>query len=563
MTVWNKFIAALAAALGIATVGVTAFRMLFAVDFTDEALYAVMPYRFALGAKPFVDEKLFQQTAAFISYPFVKVFYLLTGGTTGIILYMRFLSLFLMVGVALCAWLAIRRLVGRSVALIAVLPCLAFVYFNIPSLTYNTLGLGFLAIGCFLGYLGGTTGRRRWLVMAGAAHGLACVAYPSLAAAIAVFGISLVVLSIKDRDRLRQLGHYILGGSVVAVLLLLLFYLAGFANVADSFRGTASTGIFGGGAAKLTAIFLTFWRSYQGKVLLAIGLVATLLLKKRLPSAAGFLLLAVPVVPLFATGFTGFLQSSGYVAYYSLLAPFLLIFVRGDKGLERLFWLVWVPGFAAGLATSFTSSNGFWAAAIGLFPGFIVTSVYFVRALAKLWASRPDVSRAVGAIALVIPVVALLFYQFGLPYRDDSIRSLTARVPSGPYAGLRTTPQKSAYLAKVTRALETAGAGANTVFIFDNFPAGYLVTSLTPLTDKAWVAPARYYPGVNRKTTVDRFRAGGRYPDLILRLKSLFYETAYSEPLSYAPDDPLSRLAQGARYKLVVDQPEYSIYRRR
>jgi hypothetical protein len=412
-----------------------------------------------------------------------------------------------------------------------------------------------------LGWLG-TTGRRRWAGVAGVAHGLACVAYPSLFVAIAVFGIVLIVFSIKDKGRRRQPLDYILGGCLVAASLLLLLFLVGFSNVADSFRGTASIGIFGGGGAKLTAVALTFWRSYQGKTLLAIGLIATLLAKKRLPRAAGFLLLAVPVVPLFATGFTGFLQSSGYVAYYSLLAPFLFIFIRGDKDLERLFWLVWVPGFAAGLATSFTSSNGFWAAAIGLFSGFTVTSVYLFKALEKQWGNYQDEARTVGAAALVIPVAALLFYQFGLPYRDDAIQTLNARVYGGAYAGLYTTPQKRAVLTSISHDMQLAEASAKTVLIFDNFPAGYLLTRLKPLTNKAWIAPKSLYPKVDRATTVAYYQSRHERPDMIVIMSAVYYTTAFTERLAYVPSDPLVGLALGPPYHLSIKRSDYSIYER-
>ena len=53
---------------------VFAWRRLFlGTDLSDEGFYVAVPYRFALGARPFVDEMNILQTAALFSVPFVKV----------------------------------------------------------------------------------------------------------------------------------------------------------------------------------------------------------------------------------------------------------------------------------------------------------------------------------------------------------------------------------------------------------------------------------------------------------------------------------------------------------
>lgn len=556
----NKLVATAAVTLGVATAIVTAARLLFGVDFTDEALYAVMPYRSALGAKPFVDELLFQQTSAFLSYPFVKIFYLFTGGTSGIILYMRFLYLFFMVGVGLCVWFAIRRVVGRPVAAIVALPCVAFVYFNIPSLTYNTLGLGFLAVGCFLGYYAVATDRR-WLLAAGAAHGLAVIAYPSLAAAIIVFACSLIFLSVREEKWWRSLVRYGMGGMAIAAGFLILFYVVGFSHVLESYRNTAATGIFGGGLAKIVTNVKAVWSSYQGKLILLVGLIAALSLKTRRPARAGLLLLALPFVPLSITGFPGFLQSAGYISYYALLAPYVYLFVREESEAGRLLWLVWLPGFVAGALVAYTSSNGYLALSVGFFPGALVTSVLFYMALKKLWSGH-KAAHHVGAVVVAIPVIILLVFQFGQPYRDDNIGSLTARITSGGYAGLYTTPAKREFLASVTRDLERVKKGAGTVLVFDNFPAGYLVSELKPYTDKAWIAPMTLYQGVDRGTTVNYYRQNGRFPDMIVRMNTCFYTTDFQEHLVYSDKDSLNRFAVSSAYQIVVKRPNYVIFER-
>ncbi len=560
VTATTRILIAIAMLVGLATVAVTVARMFYSVDFSDEALYALIPYRFALGAKPFVDELLFQQTSAFLTYPFVKLWYLITGSTAGIILFMRFLSLFFMAAVGGCVWVMIRRTVGRSIALLAVLPCVAFFYFNIPGLGYNTLGLGWLTVGCFLGFFA-SGDRHKWLTAAGAAHGLAVVAYPSLAIGVAVFAI-LLFLTSPSEERWEGMLRYALGGGAIAGVLFLVFAVAGFGNVVESYRNTAAAGVFGGGLAKIAMIARAAWAGLEGKAVLAVGFVAALALKRRYPLAAGLILLTAPVAPLFVIGYQGFAQSSGYIAYYALLAPLLFFFARGEPEMDRLLWLVWLPGLAAAAAVSYTTGKGFLAAAVGLFPSALVTSIFLVRAVRRLWARHGEWGRLAGAAALLIPLVALLFYQFNTPYRDDPVALLTARVNSGPYAGLYTGPQKRAFLDSVSRDLTRASAGAKTLFVFENFPAGYLLTPLTPLTDKVWVAPSAMYPRVDRGTTVRYFANTRKYPDLVLKMNRIVYKSDYTEELSYPAKDPLSRWAAGRDYRPAVTRPDYMILHR-
>ena len=85
-------------------------RMYFGVDFTDEAFYVALPYRFANGARPLVDEALLvQQSSAVLLYPFVKS-YTGVAGTKGIVVFARHLHFLFVCGV----WAAITMSLRSS-----------------------------------------------------------------------------------------------------------------------------------------------------------------------------------------------------------------------------------------------------------------------------------------------------------------------------------------------------------------------------------------------------------------------------------------------------------------
>ena len=65
------------------------YRIGLGFDPQDEGFAVVVPWRWALGDRPFVDEMNLMQTAGFLTYPFVKAYVWVTGGSEGIVLYLR------------------------------------------------------------------------------------------------------------------------------------------------------------------------------------------------------------------------------------------------------------------------------------------------------------------------------------------------------------------------------------------------------------------------------------------------------------------------------------------
>ena len=141
----------------------------------------LVPWRWALGDRPFVDEQNLTQSAGLLAYPFVKLFALVRGGdVAGLVLYERHLYLALAVIVAACVFLLARRSLSASLAALVAAPFVTVVLFETPQLTANTLGALLLVAGAALGAVAVLGGRRRYALAAGIAFGLACVAYPTV-----------------------------------------------------------------------------------------------------------------------------------------------------------------------------------------------------------------------------------------------------------------------------------------------------------------------------------------------------------------------------------------------
>src|SRR5690348_2654767 len=74
-------------AVAVIVVAITYARIYFGADFTDQAYYVAIPYRFVLGARPFIDETTpSQQMAGLLAFPFIWAYHTLFG-VTAIILF--------------------------------------------------------------------------------------------------------------------------------------------------------------------------------------------------------------------------------------------------------------------------------------------------------------------------------------------------------------------------------------------------------------------------------------------------------------------------------------------
>src|SRR6201999_3407457 len=77
-------------------------------------------------------------------------------------------------------FLSLRRLLGARAAALVAVGAFVFAPFDIPSVSYDTVGSGLFAAGCLLGFLARRDPRAR--LPAGICLGIAAFAYPPLIA---------------------------------------------------------------------------------------------------------------------------------------------------------------------------------------------------------------------------------------------------------------------------------------------------------------------------------------------------------------------------------------------
>ncbi|HUK78459.1 MAG TPA: hypothetical protein VL117_12830 [Thermoleophilia bacterium] len=553
---------AAAAAAVVAVALVLAWRRLFlGVDLTDEGFTVAVPYRFALGARPFVDEMNVLQTAALFSFPFVKL-YVALRGATGIVLFMRHLYLAWTVLVAMVAFAGLRRVVRWEHALLACCVCVTFVIATMSDLSYNTVAAGLLVIAMGLGARAlVASGGERWLAGAGAAQALAALAYPSL---VLVLPVTAVCLALAAPRRRRALGAFAAGALATLAAEALLLASFGLGNVARCVRYQLAdwhrlNG--GGGLTKLSAVVHGAVGHLALYPLIVAAALAIYVAYRRFPLAR----LALVLAPLGLLPFGEQLVSGGdgFAVIYGLAAPLFFLFVPEEQRGTATTLLVWgyLPSLAAGLITGYSSASGWLQMDVGLLPAMVLSGIFLALALAPRAGEPAAVRRALPALALaclagMLAVTLVYDYQF-LP-RAVPYSKLTVTLHGGPYAGIRATPARAAYLQVLRADLPRVAASSDRLLIFYQAPAFYLFWPHGVATNSVWISSVKgldvnYDPGPLPPATRAYYARQGVVPDVVVRV----INTA-----GLSPAELQARYSGGLPYRLVLIRSQYVVFRR-
>ena len=556
----------LAGAAALAVVGITYWRLWYGVDLTDESLYVVLPYRFVLGARPFVDETTVAQQAGLLVFPFVWLYHLVAGDD-GLVLFVRHLQFVLSLLVGAAVFVSLRPVL-RSGAAALLLACtaVAFAPFDIHSLSYNTLGGGLFTAGCLLGYLSlEPETNAAWLVVAGVCSGLAVFAYPSLIVAVVLcFALRLALAPSRWRREIVGFGlpALVVGcaamGAVVGV--------AGLHNVVAGYRRSSDYLGHGGGAGKLGDVFGHEWTTLHFWYLVLPALVLLGVLWHVNRRLAPLVLVPLPLLVLPGSLYHSFVSPSytatlEYVAHYGALALPLLVLVWPRREAGRLFAVVWIPALVAGFATAYSSNNGSVNFGIGFFPATLVTTAFLLWAIEEaLGATGPALGPAVWPAVLVPVLLLVLGWQI---YRDGPFSDMTAAVDSGAYAGIRTSLNKKLFLELFDRDLARIGPRCRIVF-FRDFPAGYLLARARADTNSAWVATVPAAKTDAYQQTLIRYWRRHGFPDVAVVMSRIPYEARRAARIErYRVDTPLVRLVRSPAYRVLSSHYNYVTYERR
>jgi hypothetical protein len=562
-------------------------RLFLGMDLQDESFYVLVPWRWALGDTPFVHEENLAQIPGLLEYPFIKLFAMVRGyEVTGLVLYTRHLYLLMMLGVAAAVFLILRRVVRWELALPVACVYVAFIFWETPQLSYNTMGAAFLTLGAALGLWVVLEGRGRvWALASGAAYGLAIVAYPTLLFIVPFCAVFLAfalgrraVGMVADfafahppdpegpptgHPAWRALSVWVLGGAGVLLPIGFVILSFGLKNLqrcwAFAMEVARSTDQLGG-AAKAYEVAQGFWRFYWSRPYLIVAALLIFIVYRRWPMPGRALLATLPLA-LWLAGQRSMLDAAGFVLVYAVLAPYLFLFVPRDKreaGAKLLLW-VWAPAMIAGAMTAFTSAAGYLNAPVGLTPALLASGVFLAWSLEAVTDSGTAAAQAPSrahlpwlALAVLVAVVGVtVVFQFQFQQREVPYRELTSRFDSGPWWGIKVTPERRRLMDSFAADLRVESRPDDELLVFYEACGYYLYWGGGIAANSYWLSNPDVTTPLPR-TTISYYRRHHIVPTLVVHLL----------PTAGMTDAELQAVCGGLDYSPTLVRPMYAFERK-
>lgn len=162
------------------------------IDLCIDSTYQVsMSYRLVTGDLLFKEMWEVHQTSAFLCAFFIKIYMFLFKTTTGIVLFLQFVSVLIDGAIAYLIYHVVYKCMKSK----AVSVCMAWVFFivspkDVPIAEFANMQIWFSMLMCIMFFLLDKTGKKRYLFLAAISLCLTILSYPSCL--IMIFGIGCV-----------------------------------------------------------------------------------------------------------------------------------------------------------------------------------------------------------------------------------------------------------------------------------------------------------------------------------------------------------------------------------
>lgn len=523
------------------TAGLVAYARLFiGVDVTDESFYSALPYSFALGFRPYHDELNITQNAGILLTPFFKLYCSAVPSLSGLVLFNRHLYF---LAVCVCSYLTYRVVatqLDRDFGRILAAFTLTYSYFNIPSLSYNTLGSLFLFAGLQLLLLFSAAGGRprgHWLVAgANGCFAVSAFAHPALlGSSILGLGISFWLCRRHAQRPARDqqtacLRAWFASTALAACAAVFFLVSVGPAAIRDALAYAGSYGYDLGASLPRTLRRLAWQISVLAPYLAAFAAILALpILSRRsfsamrtafpcgvaiLTAAMLYLIHRQPSYARFPAG------SVPLIISFAVLLPGALYLLPDRSKARDWAVIVGLPCLAGAASVAFSSTNGLTSATLALYPA-AMCCLLAVAMIADEIDRDPASNRARRPAMLATSIFVVAFTSVALverSYRDAPFTSGDRPVfAPGPFAGLITSKSKALRLAALHTDLNSLGSRARSLFVYDRFPAAHLLSPLKPRTFSTWIFWP-HDPAVAKQLLKRVFAGPAPPPDVVLQI---------------------------------------------
>lgn len=508
-------------------------RSLFSIDTTDEVFNIGQAYRTVIGQKFMVENWDYFQVGDSLNYPFIYLFYKLTGSTEGIVLYSRICFILISLVFGFITYKLLKPIFGRNPSFAA-----AIIYYTMVTKTlfnywYDTWSLLFMLLSFLLLLCAKRNGdSMRYFVLSGVCQAVSVYCYPT---AVVVFIVEFILLFVfSDRSKkkisLKKPEMLFAIGAALVFLAFVIFSLtrdwssffifdkdialSGLsdrimtqkssiptANAEVTSNPPVNTGSSNGFIGKVIKFMLNTVSQFRTLIAATIvfALICIAIKKFKLSKIHIVIYTVVTSVVLWCISLYNIAYISGatkqvqlYILLYWSMCSFFfhLIFYRKDKRFNDCFIYLFIPAVVAGMVWAVSGKNGSVNFALGARPAAVMFILELFDTIEQIkFKQKNQLAIPIICIFLVFNTVILFNNSFHSSKPSDILQYEAgySRTESGIFKGIYDKSDKSASLTAFEETLNSVKEDNDkTILCGRKIIFGYLMTDLKPNTNYLW-----------------------------------------------------------------------------
>lgn len=547
-------------------------RIFLSANFSDEPFNIGESFRTVMGVSFLTENWDFFQTGDSFIYPFVKLFYVLTGSSAGLVLFSRFLYVTAMILLSILEYNLLKRNFGAKNSFAAVLIVNTSVSFKMFFLHYDNNEMIFQAAGFILLFYyyencADFSKFKRFFTLAftGVFHAAMVYSYPTTIVAVLYTGVLLLALKPNDNGRFKQLFSYGAGIFVVFAAFVILVLVKGPENLFIFNNGARSAGVSGRqDFFEMSGIILNLKKLIKKNLLLylkplivlALAFVISIVFRKK-----KFTVAVVPVAMIVGSvilavsqGITKTDTTNHIMAYLSTYTFLLILLLSEEKKKQalKLILTVQIPSYICGAMYGFTALNGAYKFSQGAKTAAIVAFLLLFEFIAESQIKKSDCKKIVSAI-MTLFVLSNAFILYSSAFQGTDPVKCNKRVPSGVFKGIYDSEEVVNEILEFENNIKlVTQEGDKTITCGSHCALGYLQGTLKPNTNYLWSPGNRKSPDEEKTADILEYYYNKYYgfADVFV-IRNDGIETESPKIMEFIESN----------YKLVIKNDIYSFYR--
>lgn len=493
-------------------------RCFFGVEITDEAFYIADSISMANGAIPYATHWFQSSGYAVVAAPFIKLYYLLTGGYEGIFLYTRIMYTLVKLFLLIWGGLVIRNTYSTRIAVLFLAPMILFAPHSVSNFSYNTVPLLLRIVAiCYMTRLLKKRNNRDAVVMA-MLIAVATFLNPTNAIMAIWYFVVLLVFSVRNITYRSSVWQYVMAGlSTALIVCLILCFMSGSVHkfIEGFMLSLKYNPYFYHKEWNIPYHWIYIQDMLFGAVCCLCLCFVCYILMFKVPERKKRAILATQIgmmifIAVICIRYCRDVRVIMRVMMGGLLfIPPALCIVY--KTLDKKLLLVWwFPSILHMVFSSATAYYGISGREYLLLPAVLTVTLYSEELF------KENNIRFFSLLPVCLSF-ALACSLYGYTYRDADVWECDTRIDKGIYKGIFTTKEKGEYLVELENYIHEVTTPDDYVFAQQEFHALYIMSEGKMLAPAAWNSAVFW--GLERsgdEYVMKYFEFMQREPDIIL-----------------------------------------------